>query len=676
MPAEAARCIVTLATRDDLAFALALRERLDALGLRWPLVCGCLDERALHTTGAFSHPAFIAADASGERPFLEAVQAAPQGAAVLLCDPRVDFQAQPRALLDIPRGSPATIFGSGGGTIRAAFAGTPEGREALRRFATGQRIEDAHHEPQPSAKPWQATEDQPLDFTGARLVMGRFLVAEHTASRPLTLNLLTRRTLPWAAVIVRLAESVRRADPDHDAVPKTPEWLGPEHVIFAPQTPPTPLLEVPQLAVAAEGATIYLPASMPGADKAIAAADAGQAWPVRPGGPPRDLAPARAALEAGDPEAALRQYNAALGQNRHDREAFAGFAAALEAQGNDQALIDACLFHLDSAPDDRRAWEALNAARARDLDRELATCETDDTGYQPREFLATALVSTYDSAEFMAECLTDLTTQTIADQLEIIVVDAASPGDERAIVRDFQSRHSTIRYLRTQARIGIYRAWNLALRAATGTYCTPFSTNDRLAPDAYQTLAQYLDQHPEIDLVFGDTHLTDHPHQTFGDFTPSTHSEGKWAWPGYWFTYNLASCTGGPHPMFRRQAVDRFGYFDERYKALSDQDFFLRLGREGRVRHIPVFTGLAWLSKSALSDESKTQTELLEIRSRFQASYAANACALAIHNNLITNLDSLIAHKGPAAAKAYYALHRRRLDSNPLAADLDKLLNP
>jgi len=674
MPPDAPRCLVTLATRNDLPFALALRERLDTLGVRWPLVCGCLDQAALHTCGAFFHPAFLAVDATGEAPFLAAAAAAPAGAALLLLDPRVDFQGQLRGLFDFPGDAPATLFGSGGGTVRAAFAGTPQGRKALHNFASGVPIPDAAQVPVPAAKPWLATEGQPLDFTGARLVVGRFLVADSTPSRPLTLNLLLRRYLPWATVVLRLAESVRRADPDHNAVPDTPGWLGPEHVLFAPDAPPTPILEVSQLALTVEGATLYLPAGMPGADKALAASAAGHSWPVRLDVPGRDLAPAHAALEIGNFQVALNGFNSALSSNRHDCEAFAGFAKALEGLGNDDALINACLFHLDSTPGDTTALAALTAARNRDLDRELGRCESDDTGFRPRPFLATALVSSYAAQEFMAECLADLQAQTIAEQLEVIIVDAASPQNERAVVRQFQERYDNIRYLRTPTRIGIYRAWNLALRSASGQFVTPFSTNDRLAPDAYETLAGFLSQHPEADLVFGDTRLTDLPHQRFDNYTPSSHSEGKWAWPGYWFTYNLASCTGGPHPMFRRQAIDQFGYFDERYAALSDQDFFLRLGRAGRVRHLPVFTGLAWLSQSALSDQSKTQGELLEIRSRFQAAYAADACALAVQNNLIANLDSLIAHQGPRAAKTYFNLHRHRLSAVPLVQDLGKLL--
>ena len=56
------------------------------------------------------------------------------------------------------------------------------------------------------------------------------------------------------------------------------------------------------------------------------------------------------------------------------------------------------------------------------------------------EYLVSAIVSTYKSERFMQGLLEDLEAQTIADKLEIVIVDSDSPQNERAIVEEFQKK--------------------------------------------------------------------------------------------------------------------------------------------------------------------------------------------------------------------------------------------
>lgn len=233
----------------------------------------------------------------------------------------------------------------------------------------------------------------------------------------------------------------------------------------------------------------------------------------------------------------------------------------------------------------------------------------------------TTIVSTYNSEEFIATCLRDLTAQTISEQVEIIVLDAASPQQEGRVVKEFQNNHPNIKYIRTPERIGIYAAWNIGVRKSSGEYLTVASTNDRILPDAYETMVQVLERENDIALVYGDSYLTDLPHQDIGSHPPSPKHNGVWQWPAYNYEDLLQYCMIGPHPMWRKKLHDQVGYFDESYIALGDQDFWLRLGAKHKFQHIPQFTGMAWLSDDALSGGETSQKELLRLRKTYWLPY-------------------------------------------------------
>gem|GEM_PF-997989 len=230
----------------------------------------------------------------------------------------------------------------------------------------------------------------------------------------------------------------------------------------------------------------------------------------------------------------------------------------------------------------------------------------------------TALVSTYASEAFIGECLSDLVSQTIADQIEVIVIDAASPQDERSVVEQFQAKYPNIRYRRMPERIGIYEAWNIAARMATGEYLISCSTNDRLRHDACEILARTLDDQPEVALAYGYTYLTRTPHQPFDRATLFS----LYVWTDYDYEDLLERCMVGPHPMWRRSLHDTVGYFDESLMALGDQDFWLRVGREHTMKVIPYFTGLYLVSSDSLTGNSeRNRIEEDRIRAKWGLRY-------------------------------------------------------
>jgi len=252
-------------------------------------------------------------------------------------------------------------------------------------------------------------------------------------------------------------------------------------------------------------------------------------------------------------------------------------------------------------------WKKMAAVMAAVIRRQpvpqqaVVTEASDKPAHFPHrktDYLVSVIVSTYKSAEFIGECLSDLVNQSIGERLEIIVVDAASPQNEGEIVAEFQKKHKNILYIRTGERIGVYAAWNLAIQNASGKYITPLSTNDRLRRDAHEIMLRALEEHPEAALVYGDTYITTTPHETFEKHTRA----GAMLWGEYFYEDLLENNRVGPHPMWRKSIHEEVGYFDESFVAIGDQEFWLRIAERHPLLHLPVFTGLYWKTPASLSE--------------------------------------------------------------------------
>ena len=73
--------------------------------------------------------------------------------------------------------------------------------------------------------------------------------------------------------------------------------------------------------------------------------------------------------------------------------------------------------------------------------------------------------------------------------------------------------------------------------------------------------------------------------------------------------------------MWRRSIHNDVGYFDIRYKAIGDQDFWIRVGYNHKLHHISEITGLQWADKNSLSGDITTSNELFEIQLKHQLVY-------------------------------------------------------
>lgn len=228
----------------------------------------------------------------------------------------------------------------------------------------------------------------------------------------------------------------------------------------------------------------------------------------------------------------------------------------------------------------------------------------------------TALVSVYDAGRFIDGLLADLLAQTMVERLEILVVDAASPGDEGIAVRRLMHDRPdlAIGYLRLDERENCAASTNRAALESHGRFLTMANADDRHRPDALEILVAKLDDHPEVDLVYADCAVTESENE---DPVTSTAIVGCLSWPDFDPRSLFASCYVGPQPVYRRSMHDRFGLYDPSFLA-NDYEFYLRAVRQGsRFLHVPEVLGLYLRSPRGI--EHSNQARILDDSERARA---------------------------------------------------------
>ncbi len=295
-------------------------------------------------------------------------------------------------------------------------------------------------------------------------------------------------------------------------------------------------------------------------------------------------------LQVGDTARAIAHISAALEIDANNREVVFNATKILVAIG---AVADALAIskaHLAAHPDDPEL---------------LALTSQLQDGAKPAErdgrYWVSAIVSTYNSERFLRGCLDDLEAQTIADQIEIIVVDSGSEQNERAIVEEYQRRYDNIRYVRTEQRETVYAAWNRGVQVAAGRYLTNANTDDRHRRDAFERMATELDARPDLALVYADCAVTQQENAGFG----AAELIGHFNWPEFDPKRLFQVCYVGPQPMWRRDLHERYGHFDPEYRSAGDYEFWLRCVSTERFLHLREVLGQYLISQGSIENSDK-----------------------------------------------------------------------
>jgi glycosyltransferase involved in cell wall biosynthesis len=220
----------------------------------------------------------------------------------------------------------------------------------------------------------------------------------------------------------------------------------------------------------------------------------------------------------------------------------------------------------------RQLWEQRGgeiSARRREMRPPLSERRFTHSG----SFRVSMIASLYRGRDYISNFLDNITSQSVFDTSELIIVDANSPEREWELIEKYQEVYDNIVYKRLDYRISIYQAWNLGVELARGRYLTNTNLDDLRRSDSIELQAALLDQNADVDVVYQDVYYSLDANLPFD------------AVAAYGFKTELPIITphnllqfNSPHnaPMWRKSLHNELGLFDTRYESAGDYEFWFR----------------------------------------------------------------------------------------------------
>ena len=132
--------------------------------------------------------------------------------------------------------------------------------------------------------------------------------------------------------------------------------------------------------------------------------------------------------------------------------------------------------------------------------------------------LVSIVIPCYRGTPFLAEAIESCLGQTYSD-IEIIVVDDASPDDCSEIAERYARQDGRLRVIRRPANGGVSRAFNGGFEVARGEYFARLAQDDRFREDAIAIMVRHIEDHPDAGLVYCDSYTINDDGKIFGKFT-------------------------------------------------------------------------------------------------------------------------------------------------------------
>jgi glycosyltransferase involved in cell wall biosynthesis len=189
--------------------------------------------------------------------------------------------------------------------------------------------------------------------------------------------------------------------------------------------------------------------------------------------------------------------------------------------------------------------------------------------------LVSIVTPSYNQAAFLPAAIDSVLSQDYPN-IEYIVIDGGSSDESAAIIKRHQRQ---LAFWVSERDRGQADAINKGFAKAKGKYMAWLNADDRLKPGAVREAVEFLDAHPEIGLVYGDTDFIEANGLVIGRFAARQTNYARLL-EGYVHIPQQAT-------FWRSALWWQAGPLDENLSFAMDYDFWVRLAKISKLHYHP-----------------------------------------------------------------------------------------
>ena len=197
--------------------------------------------------------------------------------------------------------------------------------------------------------------------------------------------------------------------------------------------------------------------------------------------------------------------------------------------------------------------------------------------------MISVIMSVYNAEKYLKEAVDSILNQTYKN-FEFIIINDCSSDNSLLILQEYEKIHDNIILINNIQNLGLTKNLNLALKHANGKYIARMDADDISELDRFQKQVDFLESNTSIDILGTfSKNINEKGEITGTRSTPITHKDIMKILP-------KLSPLSHPTVMFRKDSLEKIGFYNDKYKTSQDYDMWFRASRAGlKFYNIPEF---------------------------------------------------------------------------------------